>query len=235
MKDLIDRMTESIAEVLAQGESGWEKVGSGFAITSDGQLATSVHVLNGASEWMVKFWGDAQHHPAKQVAQDADHDVAIIAVEHATRPLALGEFRQVEPGDDVVWAGYPLAVWVPSFHKGMISYQGELPLPRTTGPTESLQMDGTINSGNSGGPVVDPHDGRVVAIVSAGMGQLSESVMQHLQPERPTRGRATVRMLGVDVPSAIEALIHEMDRNLQLGVGYGISVRYLEALMNRTR
>ena len=227
MRDVIKQVSPSLAEILIPTNVGLTKVGTGFAV-SKGRVASCMHVLNNISGHRVQFWGEAQPHEAKILIYDADHDLVIFSVDSVPRLLELGEFAQVEAGDDVLWGGFPLEIWVPSFHRGMISFKGKLRLPPLKDDIEALQLDGTMNRGNSGGPVIDPRDGRVVAIVSSSMGAIDEELAALLQRQEPGGG---VRIMGVDPVAGLKKIIADMDRHLQLGIGYGISVDYMSQLL----
>lgn len=226
MKELIERTSRSLAEILAPRAGALEKVGTGFAV-SEGKVATCVHVLGGMVGFRVQFWGESKAREVTDVEWDFDHDLAILSVEQTPPPLDLGAAVQVDPGDDVLWGGFPLEVWVPSFHKGMVSFKGKLRLPFLKDDIEALQLDGTSNRGNSGGPVIDLRDGRVVAIVSASMGKVDEELMELLQRKEA----ASMAIGGVDPIAGLKKVIMDMNRHLQLGVAYGISVDYLSELV----
>ena len=226
MKELIERTSRSLAEVLAPRGGALEKVGTGFAV-SGGKVATCAHVLGALEGFRVQFWGESKAREVSDVKWDFDHDLAILSVEQPPLPLELGASAQIDPGDDVLWGGFPLEVWVPSFHKGMVSFRGQLRLPFLKGDIEALQLDGTSNRGNSGGPVIDPRDGRVVAIVSASMGKVDDELMALLQRTEVM----TIKLGGVDPITGLKKVIMDMNRHLQLGVAYGISVDYLSELV----
>ena len=230
VKDLIERVQPSVAEVLVRKSGGWVKNGTGFAISASGLIATCHHVLNGWPEYAVSF-GRGTHHEAKLRNAQPNHDLAIIEVEVATRPLALGSSDQTDVGKEVLWSGFPLYSWLLGFHKGMISYVGEIPIPGGN-MVQGLQLDGTVNKGNSGGPIVDPDDGRVVGIVTSSLGSLDEALREALEAARATEGMV-VSMKGgktFDAPGMLIEVVADMERFIQLGVGYGISVDYLSAL-----
>lgn len=226
MRDLIERVTPSLARILVRDQSGWHANGSGFAISADGLVATCLHVVSGAGRFAVQFAGQDQQLDAQIVKGQSAPDVTVLSVSQETRPLALGEFSQIEIGREVVWCGFPLDAWVYAFHKGMVSFKGQLPLPYA-GTVDALQLDGTINRGNSGGPILDPEDGRVVGIVSSGMGGINEALTKLLPAGR--RG-ARVVIAGVDPVESLALVVQQMERQLQLGIGYGISVDYLSQL-----
>ena len=216
MKDLIERASVGLAEILVPSAGGLIKSGTGFAISADGRCATCMHVLGSISELHVQFWGTGKVAKAEIVKWDADHDLAILSTGQSLRPLPLGEFSQIDIGEDVVWGGFPLEVWVPSFHKGMVSFKGGMRLPQLKGEIEALQLDGTMNRGNSGGPIIDPRDGRVVGIVSSSMGAINEDLAAITQRQKEF---GTVAIVGVDPIAVFKMIITDMDRHLQLGVG----------------
>jgi S1-C subfamily serine protease len=229
VKDLIERVSPSLAEILAPMASGLGKVGTGFAVSSEGTYATCMHVLGNATEFYAQFWGESKPVEAELLGRDADHDLAVLSVHQPVRPLPLGDFAQVDVGDDVLSGGFPLEIWVPSFHKGMVSFKGELRLPHIKGEVDAVQLDGTMNRGNSGGPIIDPRDGRVVAIVSSSMGAIDQDLASLVQRQEGAR----VAIGGVDPVAALKKVIIQMYRHLQLGIGYGISVDYLSRLIVR--
>lgn len=226
MRDLIERVTPSLARIWVLSQSGWQANGSGFAVSADGLLATCLHVVSGWGRFAVQFAGEDQQLDAEIVKGQSTSDLTLLSVSQETRPLALGEFSQIEIGREVVWCGFPLHAWVHAFHKGMVSFKGQLPLPYTQ-TVEALQLDGTINRGNSGGPILDPEDGRVVGIVSSGMGAIDEALTKLLPATR--RGTRVV-IGGVDPVESLALVVQQMERQLQLGIGYGISVDYLSRL-----
>ncbi|HEX3129145.1 MAG TPA: S1C family serine protease [Thermoanaerobaculia bacterium] len=88
-------------------------------------------------------------------------DVAVVRFPQAgARPLALGDTADLEQGDRIVFMGSPKGLDF-TFHEGIVSH----PIRSFFG-IGYLQIDGNVNPGNSGGPLLNG-EGEVVGIVSA--------------------------------------------------------------------
>lgn len=143
-------------------------VGTGVVLTSDGEILTNAHVIEDASEVVVRFAGETEPRVAKVLASDLGNDLALIKVD-ATGLIAatFAKPGSVKVGDTVVAIGYALALdGGPTVTSGIVSA-----LKRTietdSGALNSLiQTDAAISSGNSGGPLVNLK-GEVVGINTA--------------------------------------------------------------------
>lgn len=143
-------------------------VGTGVVLTSDGEILTNAHVIEDASEVVVRFAGETEPRVAKVLASDLGNDLALIKVD-ATGLIAatFAKPGSVKVGDAVVAIGYALALdGGPTVTSGIVSA-----LKRTietdSGALNSLiQTDAAISSGNSGGPLVNLK-GEVVGINTA--------------------------------------------------------------------
>jgi len=132
--------------------------GTGMVLSADGDILTNNHVIEGAQKISVSFEGEATPREADLVGADPTRDVAIIKVRNASglKTVTLGESSSLAVGDDVLAIGNALAlVGGNTVTRGIVSA-----LDRTVDdPSENLQhliqTDAAINSGNSGGPLVD--------------------------------------------------------------------------------
>lgn len=146
--------------------------GSGFAVQSNADSTTIVtanHVVEGGTQVDVIFDGsEKKRYPAEVIRRDHVKDVAILKVHVGHRPfLSLESPDDVSEGMQIVLIGYPLATLEfhrvqgdalqPSVHTGIIS------AIRFNGAV--LQFDAATYHGDSGGPIIDTDNGRVVAIV----------------------------------------------------------------------
>jgi len=147
---------------------GGRGVGTGVVLTSNGEILTNAHVIEDASEVVVRFAGETEPRVAKVLASDLGNDLALIKVD-ATGLIAatFAKPGSVQIGDTVVAIGYALALdGGPTVTSGIVSA-----LKRTieteSGALNSLiQTDAAISSGNSGGPLVNLK-GEVVGINTA--------------------------------------------------------------------
>lgn len=150
-------------------------LGSGFVISSSGEIATNAHVVTtgeGASihkarQVFVRF-GDRNQVGAKIVGFDPFADVALVKVDPGgltLRPLSLGTTKDVTVGEPVAAIGSPFGE-ERSLSVGVISATDRA-IESLTGFSTSgaLQTDAAINSGNSGGPLLDG-SGKVLGINS---------------------------------------------------------------------
>src|SRR5690606_32455023 len=86
-----------------------EALGSGFVISEAGYIVTNNHVIEGAGEIMIEFFG-GEKLPAKLIGTDPKPDIALLKVE-ATKPLPFVQFGNsdlMRVGDWVVAMGNPL-------------------------------------------------------------------------------------------------------------------------------
>jgi 2-alkenal reductase len=150
-------------------------LGSGFVISADGEIATNAHVVtdgSGASireagKLFVRF-GDGNQVAATIVGYDPFSDVALVKVDPkglTLRPLTLGSSADATVGEPVAAIGSPFGE-EQSLSIGVVSAT-DREIESLTGflTTGALQTDAAINSGNSGGPLLDAR-GRVLGINS---------------------------------------------------------------------
>jgi putative serine protease PepD len=149
--------------------NGGQGAGTGFIISSDGQIATNAHVVADASKIEVKF-ADGSTAPATVLGVDRTDDLAVIQVDKTgLTALSLGTSADLRIGEPVVAIGNALDLTGgPTATEGIVSA-----LDRTIDTSEGehlthlVQTDAAINPGNSGGPLLTL-DGKVVGINSAG-------------------------------------------------------------------
>lgn len=140
-----------------------EALGSGFVISADGFIVTNNHVIEGADQIEIEFFG-GNRLEAKLVGADAKTDIALLKVE-SPEPLpfvAFGNSDTMRVGDWVMAMGNPLGQGF-SVSAGIVSARGR----ELSGTYDDfLQTDAAINKGNSGGPLFNM-DGQVVGVNTA--------------------------------------------------------------------
>ncbi|RRI04396.1 DegQ family serine endoprotease [Mesorhizobium tamadayense] len=141
-----------------------EALGSGFIVGADGTIVTNNHVIDGATSIKVTL-DDGTELPAKLVAHDAKHDLAVLKVK-ASKPLPTvkwGDSDKLMTGDQVLAIGNPFGIGT-TVTAGIVSARGR---DLHSGPFDDfIQIDAPINHGNSGGPLVDVN-GNVIGIDTA--------------------------------------------------------------------
>jgi len=142
-------------------------LGSGFVIDKDGHVVTNYHVVRGASSIEVSF-SNQETRSAKVVGTDPSTDLAVLKVDvdaKALTPLSLADSDEVQVGDPVVAIGNPFGL-ERTVTAGIVSaLQREVSAPNDYTIDHVIQTDAPINSGNSGGPLIDAQ-GRVIGVNS---------------------------------------------------------------------
>jgi S1-C subfamily serine protease len=145
-----------------------QALGSGFVIDKSGHIVTNFHVVQGAQQIEVSFT-NRDSVRARLVGSDPSTDLAVLKVEvdaRALTPLRLGNSDRVKVGDSVVAIGNPLGL-ERSVTAGIVSaLHRPLTAPNDFTIDDVIQTDASINSGNSGGPLIAA-TGRVIGVNTA--------------------------------------------------------------------
>ena len=130
--------------------------GSGFIISSNGYIITNNHVVENANELHVILNNGTQF-SAKLVSRDVFSDLAVLKVDGNMPAVAqLGNSDLLKPGETVIAIGSPLGDFLNSVTVGVISATGRsLDSGNGYQLENMIQTDAAINSGNSGGPLVN--------------------------------------------------------------------------------
>jgi serine protease Do len=141
--------------------------GSAVAITPDGFLVTSAHVVNGTRQRGRASFVDGRELRFDVVGADAHSDLAVLRADADDLVAAeLGDAERLRVGQLVVAIGNPNG-FAGSVTAGVVSALGRS-LPTQSGRVVDnvIQTDAALNPGNSGGALADG-SGRVVGINTA--------------------------------------------------------------------
>jgi serine protease Do len=186
-------------------------VGSGFFISSDGYIITNNHVVENAIKVRIKTI-DEKEYKARIIGTDPRTDLALLKIDTKNVPfIGLGDSNKVEVGEWVLAIGNPLDQDL-SVTAGIISAKG-----RQLGVADYedfLQTDAAINSGNSGGPLIDM-EGKVIGINSIilapsggniGIGfAIPSSIAEKVVRDLKSRGRVVRGYLGINIQALSES------------------------------
>ena len=175
--DIGDSAVAKAAEVIAPSvvtidsvSNTGEAVGTGIIITSDGEILTNNHVVEGSKTARVRLYGSTDPITADVLATDPSNDMALIKLRNKTGLVAatFADPESIAVGDPVVAVGYALALdGGPSVTSGIISALNRtLQLDNETFLNALIQTDAAISSGNSGGPLINMN-GQVIGINTA--------------------------------------------------------------------
>lgn len=160
------------------GSQQAQGVGTGMIINEEGYILTNYHVVEGAQQVKVTLSNNKQVN-AKVVNYDANYDVAVVKITDNVKVPAvveIGDSDNLQVGESVVAIGNPLGTdFFGSVTTGIVSAlnrkidgdgntskQGE----SSSSGLSYIQTDAAINSGNSGGPLINAR-GQVIGINTA--------------------------------------------------------------------
>ncbi len=135
-------------------------LGSGFIISEDGYIITNDHVVGNATKVKVSFT-NGDHLDAEIVGKDIYNDIALLKVNKTNLPFVkLGNSDDVMIGEWVVALGNPFGLFEvnqkPTVTVGVVSATGmKLSAGQNKFYRGMIQTDAAINSGNSGGALVN--------------------------------------------------------------------------------
>ena len=154
---------------------GAEGAGTGIVLTSDGEILTNNHVINGATSISVTDIGNGRTYSAKVVGYDASDDVAVLQLVGASglKAASVADSDDVKVGQDVVAVGNAGGTGgTPTAAGGTVTAlnQAITASDELNGTSENLsnliETDADVQSGDSGGSLVNS-SGQVVGIDSA--------------------------------------------------------------------
>jgi serine protease DegS/serine protease DegQ len=188
-----------------------QSLGSGVIFTSDGYVLTNNHVIAGANDIQVMLH-DGRIARARMIGTDRDTDLAVLKIDIDTLPTIKVDPNPPKVGDVVLAIGNPFGIGQ-TVTMGIVSARDR---QLSLSPFEDfIQTDAAINSGNSGGALINA-EGELVGINTAVFGhnagaqgigfaipvstaqQVLEQIIEH---GRVTRGWLGVHVTGVVVPA----------------------------------
>jgi len=142
--------------------------GTGFALTANGYILTSLHVIEGA-ESITVLDNQGQPYKVRVVRTDSQYDLAILKItDDKFRILSNLPYRlkhdNIGMGEEVYTLGFPKddAVYGRGYVSSGTGYNGD---------TTQYQVSIPVNPGNSGGPLLD-QKGNIIGVISAKQNQV---------------------------------------------------------------
>lgn len=200
--------------------------GSGFIWDDAGHVITNFHVIENASEAIVRL-SDGRDYQAALVGTSPAHDIAVLRIGVGFKrppPVPLGTSNDLRVGQKVFAIGNPFGLdW--TLTSGIVSA-----LDRTLGGSDGnsggrnvehlIQTDAAINPGNSGGPLLDSA-GRLIGIntaiyspsgASAGIGfAVPVDTVARVVPQLIAKGKYIRPVLGIQIDDGLnERLVRSL-------------------------
>lgn len=167
---IVEKVTPSVVSIEATGSStagsSFADQGSGMIADSEGEVLTNDHVVAGADSVTVTLYGKTTALAATVEGTDPVQDLALVKIDApppGLQPVTFGDSTQLQVGDAVIALGNALGLsaGTPTVTSGIVSALGRTVEASDVGAgalenlTDMIQTDAAINSGNSGGALVD--------------------------------------------------------------------------------
>jgi len=149
--------------------------GTGIVLTSNGEILTNNHVINGATSVTVTDIANGKTYKASVVGYDESHDIAVLQLSGASglTTATTGDSSTVAAGNKVVALGNAGGVdGTPAVAAGSVTAlnQSITASDESSGSSEQLsgliETNANIQPGDSGGPLVNQH-GQIIGIDTA--------------------------------------------------------------------
>ena len=164
--EIYEKVNPAVVTVL--GEQGpTYSVGTGVIFSEDGYIITNYHVISGCSAcvvWVTDSYGVDTEYEARLVGYDEDNDLAVLKIDAIELPVAeFGVSDDLQVGDRVYAIGNPLGLELRNtLTDGLVSaIDRDVDVDGVT--MTLIQTNAALNSGNSGGPLINQY-GQVVGI-----------------------------------------------------------------------
>ena len=139
--------------------------GTSFFISNNGYMVTNYHIIDKCDD-NVKIKYKTKDYDVRVVAKDRILDLALLEAKNIERTKYLSlSSNPPEKLQKIIAVGYPFGKWISDdlkFTSGIIS--------SIKGPEDDstrIQIDASLNPGNSGGPIVDDDNGKVIGVAVA--------------------------------------------------------------------
>ncbi|MGK7874647.1 MAG: HhoA/HhoB/HtrA family serine endopeptidase [Xenococcaceae cyanobacterium] len=199
--------------------------GSGFIVSSDGQILTNAHVVDGADKVTVTL-KNGRTLEGKVVGADSVTDVAVVKIEADNLPtVSLGDSDGLRTGEWAIAIGNPLGL-DNTVTTGIISATGrsssQIGVPDKR--VDFIQTDAAINPGNSGGPLLNAQ-GEVIGINTAiiqnaqGIGfAIPINKAQQITEQLIAKGKVEHSYLGIQMASVTPQVKQQLKNSMGLSL-----------------
>ncbi|MDO4902075.1 MAG: trypsin-like peptidase domain-containing protein [bacterium] len=237
VEEVAQKISPSVVSIVGTGSRSsifgvraTQSAGTGVVVSKNGYIVTNKHVIEGKNSISVVMSNGDIYENIKIVAKDPLNDLAFLKIDGVDNltPAELGDSKKLKVGQQVVAVGNALGQYQNTITSGIISGMNRnVEASDGSGDAESLsgmiQTDAAINSGNSGGPLVNSR-GQVIGINTAkatdgdGIGfAIPISSIKGMLKSLVEKGRADRAVLGV----SYHALTPTIAKSQNLPINYG--------------
>lgn len=260
MRTMWQRFQPSIVSLTFVGAGG-ERITSGSGFKMGGHLITNNHVIqvpsaqrvilrtvgpDGAASAFEASFGRLDFQRMLRSGQDeSSWDYAVLNVDHPEfvqiPDLEAKEDDGVTIGSEACFLGFQFEQTNLAIHRGLVSSTF------IKAGVRYIQIDGSVNHGNSGGPLIDITDGKVLGIVTrkaTGLTKDFENLDKVLQSNIDLLNRSSggVFLSGIDpiaatrmVQEQIRVIARNIGRSANVGIGYAYHISEVRSAMKFLR
>ncbi len=230
LTEIYEKVSPSVVGVSSTTASG-SATGTGIILSEDGYILTCAHVVEDATSIAIVD-SDMNQYEATLIGEDSQSDIAVLKIDAEGLTAAeLGTSGNLKVGEAAIVIGNPLGYDLyGSMSVGIVS--GLNRTLNVNGKDMTLiQTDASVNSGNSGGPMVNA-SGQVIGIISAkvsssygeGLGfaiPIDDAlpIINDLMQYGYVTGRPSIGITGEDITVYVA---------FYYGIPQGVMVRYVE-------
>lgn len=183
IEGVANKVSQSVVSIVSKSQKGTKYFSSGFGsasagtgiiVSENGYILTNKHVVEGSSDISVVTNDGNSYDNVEIITTDPLSDIAILKISNAKglKAAELGDSKALNIGQQVISIGNALGEYDGTVTSGIISGIGRTVNASSDDGatketlTDMIQTDAAINSGNSGGPLVNAQ-GQVVGVNTA--------------------------------------------------------------------
>ena len=183
IEGVANKVSQSVVSIVSKSQKGTKYFSSGFGsasagtgiiVSENGYILTNKHVVEGSSDISVVTNDGNSYDNVEIITTDPLSDIAILKISNAKglKAAELGDSKVLNIGQQVIAIGNALGEYDGTVTSGIISGVGRTVNASSDDGTtketltDMIQTDVAINSGNSGGPLVNAQ-GQVVGVNTA--------------------------------------------------------------------
>ncbi len=254
LSDIVNTVRSGVVHIIHKKDG--KRLGSGTGFMVNGFLVTNDHVCSGLQDSVVLIrfhnssispdpLSDGYEFPYKEFinrikssSSQNSYDFAVIDMpelkNHSLYDFSFGEPAKKRIGETVFFLGYPFE------HFNLVCHAGIISSFHRSSVAEVIQIDASVNGGNSGGPLIDVENGKVIGIITRRETGLTKvfkelrlTLESNIQLLKATKSKTFVS--NVDLFQHLSAgqshllkLTNEIERSANVGIGYAFSIEQLQ-------
>lgn len=249
-KEIWKKINPSVCQIIHRKNNKVISVGTGFKCQN--YIITNNHVYNpiNSDEITIQF----KKTNGKQISLEKKYnseefisllkdgmpkdswDFAILEDSHFTEIPNLkltDEKKEIDVGQKCIFLGFPFSSNYLTIHEAIVSAK----YTNSSNNVKYIQLDASVNGGNSGGPLIEIETQEVIGIItlkktgfSDRFRELNDSFKSNIEVLEKSNG-ATIEMSGIDIMKTFTAIQNqfavlgkEIERSSNVGIGFAFEL-----------